>query len=290
LHSLTRRLSAQKSDNLESLKTAISTYFETNTFAEGRLTTFSKERHPGTARWILEEPEYLSWLDQSSPLLWVSGPPGAGKTHISSFLIEELRRKAEAAPRCSVAHFFIRYAEKDTRSLKNALASSIVRISETDEEYCICVAAEVTKLKKGAGNFGNVDLGTIWKLFFLDQYTADSNAHLFLVIDGLDEADAGERDAFLDLVDQLGNDDPVGIQILLVGQQWLDDTVTRLTSTWVHRILVSSAKNSQDITKFLNEKINMDRNIRRFAWWKGIREEVIAALLKNAEGGYTISK
>jgi hypothetical protein len=266
------------------LKQTIVTYFETNTGAEGKLTTFSTARLAGTATWILDEPEYLSWLDNSSPLLWVSGPPGAGKTHISSLLIQELRKKVEDEPRTSVAHFFVRYAEKETRFLKNALASAIIRVSDTDEVYCKRAAAEVIKLKTEFAALANAPLETIWQRFFLDQYTSDSNAKLYFVVDGLDEADVDERNNFFDRVYQLGNDGPVGIKILLVGQPSLDDVVTHLTTTKVNRISVSSDKNSKDLTDFLNKKLDTDRNIRRRPWWKEIREQVVSTLLENAKG------
>jgi Cdc6-like AAA superfamily ATPase len=274
----------QKPDNLEKLRETVVTYFETSTGAEGKLKKFSGARLHGTATWILKESEYCSWLKNGSPLLWVSGPPGAGKTHISSFIIEELRKTVEDAPRSSVAHFFIRYAEKETRSLKNALASAIIRISETDEVYCKHAAAEVADLKKEAAKLDDADLGTIWQRFFLDQYSSSSDAKLYLVIDGLDEADVDERNLFLDLIDQLGNTGPVGIQVILVGQPSLDDAVTHLTTTRVHQIFVSSAKNSKDLAHFLNEKLDSDRNIRRRLWWKDIREHVVSVLLENAKG------
>ncbi|KIW70057.1 hypothetical protein PV04_02368 [Phialophora macrospora] len=83
-------------------------------------------RSEGTCIWITEHPTYRSWQDPAcqSPLLWISGGPGKGKTMMSVFLTEE--REQLAAQRNGstqqVIYFFC--DNKDNRRNK---ASCIIR-------------------------------------------------------------------------------------------------------------------------------------------------------------------
>ncbi|KAI9872454.1 MAG: hypothetical protein M1830_001605, partial [Pleopsidium flavum] len=52
-----------------------------------------KELYRGTCEWILDNPTISAWISLTSPepLLWISGIPGSGKTHTSSFIVEYLK-------------------------------------------------------------------------------------------------------------------------------------------------------------------------------------------------------
>ncbi|KAF8847654.1 hypothetical protein BDZ45DRAFT_811419 [Acephala macrosclerotiorum] len=54
-----------------------------------------ESRLPGTGQWLLENPEFMAWRDQEdvSNVLWCHGIPGAGKTVISSLVIDHLNDK-----------------------------------------------------------------------------------------------------------------------------------------------------------------------------------------------------
>jgi len=54
------------------------------------------KRVDGTCEWILDRPEYRSWLSNPDiQLLRLVGEPGIGKSMISSFLVEELEKKCK---------------------------------------------------------------------------------------------------------------------------------------------------------------------------------------------------
>jgi hypothetical protein len=49
-------------------------------------------RQPGTGRWLVETTQYQTWLDTDQGILFCPGIPGAGKTILTSIVIEELTR------------------------------------------------------------------------------------------------------------------------------------------------------------------------------------------------------
>lgn len=73
----------------------------------------TKKRSPGTGRWLLNESLFQSWIQGSGSflglrILWVHGAPGAGKTVLSSTIIEYVRQKevARKAKDCHVIYFY----------------------------------------------------------------------------------------------------------------------------------------------------------------------------------------
>jgi Cdc6-like AAA superfamily ATPase len=54
------------------------------------LVTIKGHRTPGTFEWIPNTNQYRDWEASQNGLLWISGPPGKGKTMISIFLSKRL--------------------------------------------------------------------------------------------------------------------------------------------------------------------------------------------------------
>jgi hypothetical protein len=65
------------------------------------------KRVDGTCEWILDRPEYRSWLSNPDiQLLRLVGEPGIGKSMISSFLVEELEKKCKETKNVIFAYTF----------------------------------------------------------------------------------------------------------------------------------------------------------------------------------------
>lgn len=82
-------------------------------------------RIKGTGRWLLDSPEYALWLDQPSTL-WCRGIPGAGKTILSSLVIQTLRDSNQ--PEVGVAGLYCSYRNPET--VLNMLGSLVKQLAE----------------------------------------------------------------------------------------------------------------------------------------------------------------
>ena len=51
---------------------------------------FIRARQEGTGEWLLKSSEFQDWVSQSKQTLFCPGIPGAGKTMITSIVIEHL--------------------------------------------------------------------------------------------------------------------------------------------------------------------------------------------------------
>ncbi len=140
----------------------------------------------GTSDWILQDTEYLKWLHGPDPLprlLWINGGAAAGKSVMSSFIVNNL---VEQGATCQ--YFFIRFGHQKKRSLSLILRTIAYEISQIWPDF----SHKVLELKGEGIDFETADSRTVWECIFkLILFQMDDHKHdpLYWIIDGLDEAD-----------------------------------------------------------------------------------------------------
>ncbi len=88
-------------------------------------------RHPGTGTWLTECDEFKQWLVTPRAKLWLHGIPGAGKTIIASYTIQEALTRSDGAT--AVAFFYCDYGNSTTQDQKTILGSLARQIALQDE-------------------------------------------------------------------------------------------------------------------------------------------------------------
>ncbi|KAJ7278295.1 ankyrin repeat domain-containing protein [Mycena rebaudengoi] len=78
-------------------------------------------RQEGTGLWLLEEAKFKDWVSGAGAIFWCHGMPGAGKTVLSSAVVDYLREKSPS-PNIGVACAYLNYKETDMQSPENILA------------------------------------------------------------------------------------------------------------------------------------------------------------------------
>lgn len=70
--------------------------------------TSAKLRHGDTGSWFLSSNEFQQWLnDDASPLFWLHAIPGAGKTVLTSSVINYLKHDFQS-DEVGLAYFYLR--------------------------------------------------------------------------------------------------------------------------------------------------------------------------------------
>src|SRR6185437_8727424 len=62
-----------------------------------------------TSMWLLESAEWTNWLlydADSNKFLWIHGIPGAGKTILASFIIEQLKQHCNDATEVGYSYYY----------------------------------------------------------------------------------------------------------------------------------------------------------------------------------------
>lgn len=84
----------------------------------------------GSGQWLLESPEFRSWILKKQQTLYCPGIPGAGKTMLSSVVIEHLRgeRHADVDSNIGIAFLYCSYKRQGEQKLKVLLASLLQQL------------------------------------------------------------------------------------------------------------------------------------------------------------------
>ncbi|OBT63581.1 hypothetical protein VE03_07021 [Pseudogymnoascus sp. 23342-1-I1] len=145
-------------------------------------------RVEGTCQWILTNPEFSLWNlsnddnpdDTASSLLWVTGAPGTGKSILTTFVADQLRR---SLPGASISTFSF---DNGKRPIETLLRSVLHNLLSSNPRLLPHVAKEwQVKGKSFSTNWET--LCEIWSQCCLDLDRAD----IIWVIDALDECDDG---------------------------------------------------------------------------------------------------
>lgn len=163
----------------------------------------------GTFGWITENEKYKTFaFGEEEPILCVTGERGLGKSSLAFFAIDDLdRRVQQNIYRSTVAYFFFKEEHKELRSTVNLLKSVVIQVAERDNRYREEVATEVKKIRD---KIQDDDGSLLWEKLIAAKFPNKSESRLFLVIDGLDEADVEDRTKLVGFLSEIKRD---GLQI-----------------------------------------------------------------------------
>ncbi|KAJ7278138.1 hypothetical protein C8J57DRAFT_1060053, partial [Mycena rebaudengoi] len=80
----------------------------------------SRARQAGTGVWLLDDTRFEDWVSRTGSTLWCYGMPGAGKTVLSSTIVDYLRDKYQS--NVGIACAYLNHKERDMQSPENVLA------------------------------------------------------------------------------------------------------------------------------------------------------------------------
>jgi hypothetical protein len=137
-----------------------------------------------------------------------------------------------------------------------------------------------------ASNLDPIDVGSlerIWQNLFVKYFLRnnDRDNSIFIVLDGMDEADRDSREDFLGLLKDVDVPDS-RIRFLMLGRPQITENLefAQLDLPTIH---VNKNNNSDDIVKYIRCCINKSPFLKRQAS-KALREEVIEKLSEGAQG------
>ena len=150
-----------------------------------------KKRTLGTGLWLLRDPLFQSWTQssndscQDSRLLWIYGLPGAGKTVLSSTLIEHLQSGKVPAKTedCKVAYFYGSSIQQTHRTAFNICASALSQLLVQIKE----VPGPLLEGHQIAKHHGRSKICEADEVFNIFKQIVAALPAVFLVIDSLDE-------------------------------------------------------------------------------------------------------
>jgi hypothetical protein len=203
----------------------------------------ARSDNPNAGRWLLENDAIQQWLHPlycSTPLLWLKGKPGAGKTVLASVVIEHLRDRSGT----SVVFFYISNddpARADFLSIARSILSQLVAL-DTD----LVAYVDNERLKTLSAKLNSLKLAQSLMSFALNRLK------VFIVLDGIDEISSRNQRKdvctwFYKLVDSQEKEGMDDIRCLFISQ---DDSIARKDLEQVPSFEIDHKSNKSDIEAF----------------------------------------
>ncbi|GES57152.1 Zinc finger, C2H2-type/integrase, DNA-binding protein [Aspergillus terreus] len=198
-----------------------------------------------TGRWLLNNPSFQRWFDRKfpeiPPLLWLRGIPGAGKTILASLIVEEAQK---LTPTPTVLFFYCKYQNPERDNFLALARSLLAQFLKQNPGLLLhfyqkcCNSGEALLTSQALARE------------LLDLAFSNCNS-AYIIIDGLDECERGERKSitkwFRTLVEDLPAEDPDRFHCLFVSQ---DDGVARKDLSGIETVTIRVGDNQPDIHRY----------------------------------------
>lgn len=122
IHLVTSKLDRKKDDEILNWVTPID--------YGPQLSDFLQRRQPETGNWLLNSEEYQTWLNLAKGTLFCPGIPGAGKTILTSTVIEDLITRFQNDTTIGIAYIYCNFRRKDEQKIEDLLASLLKQLAE----------------------------------------------------------------------------------------------------------------------------------------------------------------
>ncbi|KAJ5437931.1 uncharacterized protein N7458_008929 [Penicillium daleae] len=144
-----------------------------------------KEQHEGTCKWFLGCEDFRAWKESDNAILFCPGIPGAGKTLLSSIVVNELDKlrlsERGGVKNAAILMLYCKWDDSQSQSINGLLASLVKQIAQRYGVVWEGTSEMFSKHCKAGTSPG------------ADEYVSALNSELrhfpktFIVVDGLDE-------------------------------------------------------------------------------------------------------
>jgi Cdc6-like AAA superfamily ATPase len=231
-------------------------------------------RQDGTGQWLLDSNEFQSWLNQDGKTLFCPGLPGAGKTIITSTVVDHLRKIFQHDPTIGIAYIYCNFRRRDEQKLADILANLLKQLVQEKAP----LPEEVKSLYQRHKAI-NTRPSTEELLDALKSVVEDYS-RTYILVDALDEFQASheERDV---LVSALFTFQAQGrINIFATSRP-----VPEINLHFEECVSKKIRAQDEDVLRYINGRLS---NLRRprVSKYPDLQEAIRREVLKAAEGMY----
>ncbi|RYP20247.1 hypothetical protein DL765_002921 [Monosporascus sp. GIB2] len=91
---------------------------------------FLRRRQPGTGQWLLDSAEYQTWIKMNKQTLFCPGIPGAGKTILTSIVVDDLSKRFQSDQNIGFAYIYCTFQRRDEQNVDSLLASLLKQLAQ----------------------------------------------------------------------------------------------------------------------------------------------------------------
>ncbi|KAK8087921.1 hypothetical protein PG997_002882 [Apiospora hydei] len=196
---------------------------------------YIRRRQPGTGQWLLDSPEYRKWVGAKKEALFFPGIPGAGKTILSSIIVENLQNTFHGDSSIGICYVYCNFRRNDEQTLDSLIASLLKQLARGQSPFPGSVKDLYDRNKEQ------------WSRPSTDELLAAAYSRVYIVIDALDEclATGGCRSRLIFELKRLQAS--LGANILITSR-----FIPEITAQFVDAVQVEIRASESDISTYLN--------------------------------------
>ncbi|PMD49792.1 uncharacterized protein K444DRAFT_548252, partial [Hyaloscypha bicolor E] len=201
-------------------------------------------RQPGTGQWLLGSAEYQTWLKSQKQTLFCPGIPGAGKTIITSIVVEELTTHFQSDERIGIAYLYCDFRRQDEQKADNLLGSLLKQLTQ-------CQSSLLRTVKELYERYKDKRIRPLFdKISKALHSIAAEYSRAFIVIDVLDEYQAfdGCRTRFLSEIFSLQA--KYGANIFATSR-----FIPEITEKFERSLLIEIRTSDEDVRRYLDSQM-----------------------------------
>ncbi|KAF4500231.1 ankyrin repeat [Fusarium agapanthi] len=226
---------------------------------------FSKHE-PQTTAWVTNSSQWMAWISSPSEprLIWIYGLPGAGKTVLASYIIEELEKLCEPANGSACSYYYCHYSrdQDETVPFLSWVIGHVCR-------QMSWIPLELKRLHDHSCEPTTADLKEILEI------VAQILDVMYIVIDAVDESIP--REELLSLIETIAVDKWFQkIRILATSRQYfnIEQSLAEISES----ISMPNPMVDADIRRFVHARLRSSRRLKRWHERFDEIEEVLAAM------------
>jgi hypothetical protein len=232
---------------------------------------FLKRRQTGTGVWLLDSTEYNAWLEGAKQTLFCPGLPGAGKTILTSIVVDNLNTRYRDDASVGIAYIYCNFRRKDEQKAEDLLAALVKQLALgwSSLPDIVKTLYETHKANRTRPSFDEISksLKSVVALY----------SRVFILVDALDECQASDSSRGKFLADVFDLQDRAGVN-LFVTSRYIQDITEKFHQSTTLDIRASS----KDVRKYLQVRMSEGESyiLRR----PDLQAEITAEIIKRVDG------
>ena len=232
---------------------------------------FTTRRQAGTGQWLLDSVEFKDWLQTKQRTLFCPGIPGAGKTILTSIVIENLQEQYQNDPSASISFVYCNFRRQEDQKAEDLLASLLKQLSQGQTSLPDNVKSLYDSYKvKGT----RPSLGEISRSL---QSVAAMYSTNFIIVDALDECQVSSGCRARFLTELFAVQEKCGANIFTTSR-----FIPEILTKFKHSNLIEIRARDEDVRKYLDSRISQSES----KLLKANHEEIKSKIIEAVDGMY----
>ncbi|KAN0137936.1 Ankyrin repeat-containing domain protein [Lactarius tabidus] len=240
-----------------------------------------RDLHEETATWFLDGRIFQEWY-LTSPLLWIHGKPGSGKSILCSAIIQRMVSLSDSG-RASVAYFYFDFRDDNKKHRHDLLLSLLVQFAAHSTRCCDIISRVYSSHGKGTQRPNDEVLIDC----LMNMLSTTTQHPMYIIVDALDECPntfgvRSPRERVLSLIKDLVDPRLPNLHVCVTSRPEIDICIRLEPLTSLRVSLHDQIRHKEDIAKYIRSEVNYIAINKR--WREAEKELVIETLSEKADG------